>query len=607
MTRIGQTAPAQALAAAMLLITAAVTHAKVVYVDAAASGGNDGTGWGNAFTSLQAALAAAAPDDEVWVAAGTYTPGSPGDTASSFHLTNGVSIYGGFAGGETARSQRDVAAHSTILSGDVGQDDVYGPSVWYQGWNINTPNSDHVVVSDGNDATAVLDGFTIKAGHGGAGGGMFLINSSATVRHCTFMRNLAGFTHGGGVYCADSGPAFSHCAFVENYVHLGSGGGIYITGASPAVISDCRFVANQVITASGGGEGQGAGIENHSNLPVTVTRCVFDSNVGRAFYACCPTEIARGGGISSFYSGLTLRDCVFTNNQAHAGGGIYVWGTTTIINCVFWNNTAHSIALSGAVDGGGFAGGIGGLSFVEKDTTLINCVIARNRAREAAGFDAGYSHRTVLRNCIVWGNIATGSEVDPRDMQFKGAHAIRYSCVQDLLTSPPGEDPIDPAKYPGCIVIDPQLRSLLAGDLRPGPASPCIDAGENATVPAGVVADLAVHLRFVNDPSTPDTGLGTPPLVDMGAYEYAPPAPADLTRDGYVDQDDIALLRACSTRSAVPYDPLHLAAECKLTPSLGGKIAADLDEDGDVDPTDFAVLQRCFSGPSALPAPNCAD
>jgi RHS repeat-associated protein/fibro-slime domain-containing protein len=50
--------------------------------------------------------------------------------------------------------------------------------------------------------------------------------------------------------------------------------------------------------------------------------------------------------------------------------------------------------------------------------------------------------------------------------------------------------------------------------------SPCIDAGDNDAVPVDVTADLDSLLRFFDDPGTDDTGNGTAPIVDMGAYEY---------------------------------------------------------------------------------------
>ena len=69
------------------------------------------------------------------------------------------------------------------------------------------------------------------------------------------------------------------------------------------------------------------------------------------------------------------------------------------------------------------------------------------------------------------------------------------------------------------------------------PRSPCIDAGSNAAVPDGVLTDLAGHPRFVDDPATADSGLGTPPIVDMGAYEVA----EDCNENGVLDIWDIAL------------------------------------------------------------------
>jgi hypothetical protein len=57
------------------------------------------------------------------------------------------------------------------------------------------------------------------------------------------------------------------------------------------------------------------------------------------------------------------------------------------------------------------------------------------------------------------------------------------------------------------------------GDLRLQLASPAIDAGNNAALPSGVLTDLLGYPRFVDIHSVPDTGSGSPPIVDMGAYE----------------------------------------------------------------------------------------
>ena len=61
--------------------------------------------------------------DQVWIAAGTYTPNSTDttDTTATFSIPAGVLVYGGFNGTEAALADR--AGTATILSGDLMGDD----------------------------------------------------------------------------------------------------------------------------------------------------------------------------------------------------------------------------------------------------------------------------------------------------------------------------------------------------------------------------------------------------------------------------------------------------------------------------------------------------
>ncbi|HEX3122573.1 MAG TPA: carboxypeptidase regulatory-like domain-containing protein, partial [Rhodanobacteraceae bacterium] len=95
------------------------------YVQADAKGTNTGASWPNAYTDLQSALHDSSCN-EIWVARGVYKPTSYVDASSrsaSFLMPRGVGVYGGFTGGETLLSQRDVAVGSSVLSGDIDNDD----------------------------------------------------------------------------------------------------------------------------------------------------------------------------------------------------------------------------------------------------------------------------------------------------------------------------------------------------------------------------------------------------------------------------------------------------------------------------------------------------
>ena len=67
------------------------------------------------------------------------------------------------------------------------------------------------------------------------------------------------------------------------------------------------------------------------------------------------------------------------------------------------------------------------------------------------------------------------------------------------------------------------------GDLRLRYGSPVIDAGDN-TAPgmAGISTDLDGNPRFYDVPGIADTGVGLPPVVDMGAYEAVNVGPLEV-------------------------------------------------------------------------------
>ncbi|UCC29177.1 MAG: S8 family serine peptidase [Phycisphaerales bacterium] len=383
-----------------------------LYVDAGATGANNGTSWPDALTDLQVAydLAAAfGTVEEIWVAEGTYLPDrGTQDRTATFRLLDGTAFYGGFpaGGGDGTFEARDPSAYASILSGDLNGDD--GPD-----FANNADNSYHVTTATGTDATAVLDGFTISGGN--ADGATF-----STER-------------GGGLYGYNGSPTVINCTFQGNWAHRG--GGVYTYAQSNLALINCKFFANEA-------SGHGGGMYNHmaTNLP-SVTNCLFTGNVSGL----------DGGGIFS-------------------GDG----GSPIITNSSFSGNVAA-----------GYGGGI--------------------------GYGTGM---TVITNCVLWGN--EGSEGQNEGGQVTPWHEnvdINYTCVQGWTGSLGGV---------GNIGGDPKFVDADGADnvfgtpddnLRLLMLSPCIDAGDNASVPPGITTDLDGNARIV------DGDNDWIAIVDMGAYE----------------------------------------------------------------------------------------
>jgi hypothetical protein len=301
---------------------------KVWFVKADAVGFNNGSNWQDAYADLQYALAVAEAGDEIWVAAGTYTPGEPGDRTVTFELKRGVAIYGGFTGFETDHLERDPARYVTVLNGDLlGNDLEVAEPQDLQREPTRADNSYHVVTGNKADETSILDGFVITGGNANGsghsnGGGMINVSSTGgslpadpTVVNCTFHGSLAS-RRGGGVYSSGGSPIFVNCTFLRNHV-LGSanipdgGGGMYNLNASPKV-QDCTFRRNTT-------GGRGAGMYN-SGGSQTIIRCLFKENEAFISYS---DDTRVGGGILSLGSTTVIRECVFAENSAANGGGVF--------------------------------------------------------------------------------------------------------------------------------------------------------------------------------------------------------------------------------------------------------------------------------------------
>ena len=286
------------------------SFAATIYVTP--NGTGNGTSWADAIGVLQLAINKALVGDQVWVAVGMYKPtievGGTGDRFKTFQMKNGVAIYGGFAGTETALEQRNPETYETILSGDIGtqgdkRDNCY--HVFYHTADLNL------------DATAVLDGFTVTAGRSdfkALGAGMYNADSSPKIINCDFKDNWS-FHFGGGMYNDSSSPTVIGCSFINNTAindgepyYQGSGGGMYNSSSSP-IVTDCRFIDNYACDAGGGI------MDTHSSN-ATITGCTFRGN---------STGLVGPGMCIGNDSISAVIDCIFSNHslpQRH--GVIYI-------------------------------------------------------------------------------------------------------------------------------------------------------------------------------------------------------------------------------------------------------------------------------------------
>jgi len=331
-----------------------VAQRDVYYVDANARGNNDGSSWANAYVYLQDALADANEAQkpvEIRVAQGTYTPDcgrgySRGDKQAKFLLKSGITIKGGFAGaGDEDPNAWDHHVYETVLSGDLSGNDERLLENFVE-------NSDHVIWCIEEDATAVLDGFTITGGYATdrVGGGLLNYHANPTIRRCVFFDNYA--SQGGGMANRYSSPTVTDCTFDGNLAPNG-GGGMYNDYGHP-IVESCVFYDNWTWYLGGGGMYCGG------DDPI-ITNCLFTNN--RAPF---------GGGMYNAAANPTLINCTFSYNQGGAwGGGMQndAGSNPIVTNCILWGDIPDEISFSGTgtVTYSNVQGGWPGIGNMDRD------------------------------------------------------------------------------------------------------------------------------------------------------------------------------------------------------------------------------------------------
>ncbi len=297
---------------------------------------------------------------------------------------------------------------------------------------------------------SMIMGLTITEGYASFGGGVYCNSSDPTISNCTFSRNSARWGAGMGNE-RNSNPTLIRCTFKENLAII-NGGGIRNHNSSPNIL-DCLFIANK---AQYGGAIHN---ENIGSRPI-FTWCIFISNTATRF----------GGAIRNHTSSPTVLNCLIIANQAQYGAGVH-------------NENSSS------------------------NPTLINCTFSSNSAIRWGGGLANNNSRPILSNCILWANSDNGG-LDESAQIHGGFPDVNYCCIQGWPRNLGGIGNINADPW----FVQPGYRDAngvwIDGDYHLHQGSPCINVGDNSTVPLSSLTDFDGNPRIAGD------------TVDMGVYEF---------------------------------------------------------------------------------------
>ncbi len=386
----------------------------VIYVNANATGNNDGSSFVNGYTDLQDALAISEIGQEIWMAQGTYHPDASDKTVSYVINKADLKIYGGFNGTETQLSDRDLTAnYETILSGDLNNDDT---GVAFSG--TNRGDNTEAIIKD-NAENFLLDGITISDGHTttyGAG----LIKSNAvdvmTVKNCKFINNVstgscAGINIGVGT-TSKSTVHIDNSIFKNNLARHGTAVYMVNSGWRSSVVNITNSLFDNNTAKDNGGTKGYAGSAGWFRTTYAATNNSTVVNLTNNTYVNNKDE-----GTANTLNNFNRATVGITNTGSNTTTGY-------VSNCIFWGNTT--------------VGGVTAKSIAEIHTSLGDVSVYNSIGED------GFSNLTNLLN------------VSSSDPLFTDAATNDFT----LQSGSPAVDAGDNSKLPASAITD------LVGNVR---------------------------------------------------------------------------------------------------------------------------------------------
>jgi hypothetical protein len=398
-------------------------------------------------------------------------------------------------------------------------------------------------------AIFTLSSLTVENASGSANGAVRLLSTTPggiTVQSMNFVNNtgLGGLSMIDNSCSASTASPFtlSGSTFTGNTDTNSTGSAM---GGGAAILAGCvtterdvsvtgnTFSTNRASSGTSSGEGAlggGLAVVNQASTLGTLTQSGNRFNGNSVAGSGVTTADYGGGGEWVQAMDLTSTDDSFIGNTATGAtgpSGSWSWGAGLGILNTGGTSSTHNTGLAtnlvsaGNTITGGTPADVNGAGIYigaeSLDTgtnlTLQDSTVSGNSsvAGGVAGIGGGPADQLTLTNTIDTGNTG-GTDLGG----FDGTGGSLTASYSDACASG--------AALPGAGNICAPPALISATDVLETAASPTIDKGSNALVPAGLTTDFFGSTRILAG-TVACTGPAPAAIVDIGASEYVPPIP----------------------------------------------------------------------------------